>query len=165
MDYNQVKAIYKCLNREDVKSREGIARIFEQGGHLWATNGYIALDICEVTSEYENKCMTLDSIKEWLKLHSKRDCLTLDDFIENDKGSPLMTQLVDDQFAPALDPWFDIDLLKVCADFLGVNYVRLLQAKRHSNLMRVMPCDLNGMPILYKSMECKAYIMRVAKRG
>ena len=158
MTRNQVKVIINLLKSKDLEYRPAIQKIFVQDGYMWASDGYIALEIGEFSGDYTDKCCTLNHLKEWYATHSKKtDMLSTDDFVKNEDNTPAMTQLLHVEFEPATEIKLDIDKLKQCCDFLGIKKFSLEQATKNKHLYRIKPLD--DLDIIISAMGSKAYIM------
>lgn len=58
---SQIKAIIKLLKSKATDGRPTLKQIFEQGGFLWATDGYVALELGEVRDSVKGKRVTLET--------------------------------------------------------------------------------------------------------
>lgn len=159
----QVNAIIKVLKDGAIDGRPPLQRIFEQGGYLWATNGYVALELGEVKDGLKGKCITLSALVGWSGTHKASDTTTLIDLIEdNEYGEPDITNLLHKDYTEASNPMFDITYLKLATDFLGVERIALEQADNNgSPLYRVKP--LEDMHPANQAAEIKAYVMGLTK--
>lgn len=155
----QINAIIKMLKDDCIDGRPALQQVFEQGGYLWATNGYVALELGEVKDELKGKCITLSSLVGWSGTHKSKDTTTLTDLVEdNECRTPDMCGLLHKEYAKSEDPRFDIDLMKIATDFLGVSQIALEQADHSGSVCyRVKP--LERMHVANKAMETKAYVM------
>lgn len=155
----QINAIIKMLKDRSIDGRPALQRVFEQDGYLWATNGYVALELGEVKDELKGKCITLSSLVGWSGTHTSKDTTTLVELAEDNKeGVPLMTSLLHREYGTAEDPRFDMDYMKIATDFLGVSQIALEQATNNSLVCyRVKP--LESMHVANEAMGIKAYVM------
>lgn len=164
MNRQQVKAIIKLLKSSELNTRPALKQVFEQGGHLWATDGYVAFDICEAKDELLNKRAKLLDLVAWYATHKKAtDIAGSDVFTNNDNQEPDMTALVKGEFIPSKEITIDIDKLKLACDFLGCQSISLEVSSKNNYLYRVKPLNENEMDILVKAMESKAYVMGIHK--
>ena len=158
MKRSQVKTIINLLKSNDLEFRPALQKMFVQDGYMWASDGYIALEIGEFGGDYADKCCTLNHLKEWYATHSKKtDMLSIDDFVKNKDSAPAMNQLLHVEFEPATDIKLDIDKLKLCCDFLGIKKFSLEQATKNKHLYRIKP--LESLDIMVSAMGSKAYII------
>lgn len=155
----QINAIIKMLKDRSIDGRPALQRVFEQDGYLWATNGYVALELGEVKDELKGKCITLSSLVGWSGTHTSKDTTTLVELAEDNKeGVPLMTSLLHREYNTAEDPRFDINYMKIATDFLGVSQIALEQATNNGSVCyRVKP--LESMHVANEAMGIKAYVM------
>lgn len=155
----QINAIIKMLKDHCIDGRPALQRVFEQDGYLWATNGYVALELGEVKDELKGKCITLSSLVGWSGTHTSKDTTTLVELAEDNKeGVPLMTSLLHKEYNTAEDPMFDINYMKIATDFLGVSRIALEQADNNGSVCyRVKP--LESMHVANEAMGIKAYVM------
>lgn len=155
----QINAIIKMLKDSSIDGRPALQQVFEQGGYLWATNGYVALELGEVKDELKGKCITLSSLVGWSGTHKSKNTTTLTELAEdNEYGEPDMVSLLHKEYTKSDDPRFNIDYMKIATDFLGVSQIALEQAPNNgSTCYRVKP--LERMHVANEAMEIKAYVM------
>lgn len=155
----QINAIIKCLKDIAIDGRPPLQQVFEQGGYLWATNGYVALELGEVKDEFKGKCITLASLVGWSGTHKGKDTTTLTELLEdNEHPEPDMTSLLHKEYTEATNPQFDMEYMKLATDFLGISRVALEQVPNNgSTCYRVKP--LEDMHISNEAMGIKAYVM------
>lgn len=155
----QINAIIKMLKDKSIEGRPALQRVFEQDGYLWATNGYVALELGEAKDELKGKCITLSSLVGWSGTHTSKDTTTLVELVEDNKeGVPLMTSLLHKEYSTAEDPRFDINYMKIATNFLGVSQIALEQTPNNGSVCyRVKP--LESMHIANEAMGIKAYVM------
>lgn len=153
----QVKAIIDILKDTAIDGRPALQQVFERGGYLWATNGYVALELGK--TDCEGKCITLPALVGWYGTHKTKDTTTLTELLtDNEYSEPDMTALLHKEYTKATDPRFDIDYMKTACNFLGVSRIALEQAPNSgSTCYRVKP--LEKMHISNEAMEIKAYVM------
>ena len=163
----QVKVLIKLLKDKAIDERPPLKQVFEQGGYLWATNGYMTVEIGEVMDKLKGKRITLEALQAWNATHTKKtDQIGGDDFEDNPYNQPDMTFLLHDKYeAPTESPMFDINLLKLGCDYLGITGVSLEadNGRRLSYCYRLKPVNENEMDILTKAMDSKVYIMGLKK--
>jgi len=159
----QVKAIIDTLKDTSIEGRPALQQVFEQGGYMWATNGYIALELGEVRDEYKGKRITLQALVGWYGTHKTKDTTALTELLEdNPETEPDMTLLLHKEFAECKEPRFDIDLMKTACNFLGVSQITLEEtASNGSKCYRIKP--LEDMHISNEAMDIKAYVMSLIK--
>lgn len=155
----QINAIIKMLKDSCIDGRPPLQQVFEQGGYLWATNGYVALELGEVKDELKGKRITLPALVGWSGTHKSKDTTTLVELAEdNEYSEPDLCGLLHKEYTKAEDPKFDIDYMKIAADFLGVSRIALEQADNNgSPCYRVKP--LESMHVANEAMGIKAYVM------
>lgn len=155
----QINAIIKMLKDDCIDGRPALQQVFEQGGYLWATNGYVALELGEVKDELKGKCITLSSLVGWSGTHKSKDTTTLVELAEdNEYGEPDMVSLLHKEYTKSDDPRFNINYLKIATDFLGVSQIALEQADNNGGVCyRVKP--LESMHVANEAMGIKAYVM------
>lgn len=165
MNKNQVKTIIKILKDKVIDGRPPLEQVFEQGGYLWATNGYVAIEIGEVKDDHKGKRITLEALQAWNAIHTKKGDRVGDDLFEdNPYQEPDMETLLHQEYQePAENPRFDVNYLKAACDYLGITKASLEQSTTNPNCYRVKPLDKNEMDITTKAMESKAYVMGVMK--
>ena len=160
MNKQQVKAIIKLLKSDSVIGRPSLQQVFEQGGHLWATDGYICFDICEAQEELKGKRATLESLIAWNATHTKSTDMVGDDiFTDNELSEPQMSVLVNTEYKPITDIKIDINKLKLACDFIGCKSISLETSTKNEKLYRLKPLVEDEVPIIIRAMESKAYIM------
>lgn len=159
----QVKAIIDALKDKSIEGRPPLQQVFEQGGYMWATNGYIALELGEVKDELKGKCITLPALVGWYGTHKSNDTTNLTELVQdNTYTEPSMTTLLHKEYEDCKDPHFDIDLMKTACNFLGVSKIALEQTDNNgSKCYRIKP--LEDMHISNEAMGIKAYVMSLIK--
>lgn len=156
----QINAIIKMLKDSCIDGRPALQQIFEQGGYLWATNGYVALELGKAMDGDKGKCITLASLVGWSGTHKGKDTTNLTELVEDNKhlGEPDMVSLLHKEYTEADNPKFDMECMKIATDFLGVSKIALEQAPNNgSTCYRVKP--LEDMSVANRAMEIKAYVM------
>lgn len=160
----QIKAIIDTLKDTAIDGRPALQQVFEQGGYLWATNGYIALELGQVKDELKGKCIKLDALVGWYGTHKTKDTTTLTELmVDNTMGEPDMCKLLHIEYKEANNPMFDMYLMNLATKFLGVSMIALEEAENSvgSKCYRVKP--LEDMHVAHKAMEIKAYVMGLSR--
>ena len=159
MNKAQVKAIIKLLKSED-GTRPALQRVFEQGGYIWATDGYVALEVGQAQDDIKGKCITLPTLIAWNATHTHAtDMISEDEWQDNDEPTPDMVSLLHKEYDTLTEPpRVNIDNLKLACDFLGIKSMSL---EKHDNCYRVKPLNTDEQPIIIKAMESQAYVMRL----
>lgn len=151
----QIKVILDVLKSKSIESRSCFQRIFERGSIMWATNGYVVLELGEVSDNMKNKCITLERLAGRYATMKASERLPIGDLMEeNEFVEPDMASLVHKDYTDIKELKFDYNLLKVACGFLGVSKITL---KQHDNIYQVIP--LEPMHVANESAEIKAYIM------
>ena len=159
MEYNVIKKVITILKSKDLETRLGLQRIFEDGGALWISDGYIAIKLCEVGDDLKNKSIDLNALKAWAAIHKKGDVLNKDEFIENDSTPPNMGLLIEGDFIPADNVKIDIELLKKACDVFNIKKVGFERSKNNKYLYRIKILDKYELSILNRAMDPELYIM------
>lgn len=160
MNKQQVRAIIKLLKSKEISNRPSLQQVFEQNNHLWATNGWVAFDICEVKDDFKNKCITLDNLLKWNAIHNKSTDMIGDDILtENEYTSPEMSKVVEGNYNLCNDLKIDLDMLKLGCEFLGCKSISFEENCTKKKLYRLKPLLEDEIPIIIRSMESKVYIM------
>lgn len=159
----QIKAIIDTLKDKAIEYRPALRQIFEQDGYLWATNGFIALELGEVKDELKGKRITLERLIGWYGTHKNSDNTNLIELMEdNPESTPEMTKLLHKEYEPATSVNIDIDYLNIAAKFLGVHRIGFEAADNNgSNCYRIKP--LEEMHVAHEAMEIKAYVMGLGR--
>ena len=159
----QVKAIIDTLKDTSIEGRPALQQVFEQGGYMWATNGYIALELGEVRDENKGKRITLQALVGWYGTHKAKDTTALTELLEdNPEDEPDIALLLHKDFVECKEPRFDVDLMKTACNFLGVSKIMLEEtASNGSKCYRIKP--LESMHIANEAMKIKAYVMGLYK--
>jgi len=155
----QINAIIKMLKDRSIDGRPALQQVFEQSGFMWATNGYVALELGEVKDELKGKCITLASLVGWSGTHKANDTTTLTELAEdNEYSEPDMVSLLHKDYAKSDDPRFSMEYMKIATDFLGVSMISLEQTPNNGSVCyRVKP--LESMHVANEAMGIKAYVM------
>lgn len=154
----QVNAIIRVLKNKSLDGRPALQQVFEQGGYLWATNSYIALELGEVKDEFKGKCITLQTLVGWSGTHKANDTTTLVELAEDNQfPEPDMVSLLHQDYVKATEFCFNINLLKAATDFLGVNLFTVKMGSKNKKCYLVQP--LEKLHVANRAMGTKAYVM------
>ena len=158
MNEREVKEIIKLLKTKDLDLRPALQQVFENKGILWATDGYVVFEICEVGDNLKNKCATLHDLRRWLVDHPKGTMF--DDFRELEDQVPDIDILVHygDYIDVQTSPKLDIKKLKQCCDFLYCTMFTIKVNSENPNLYQIIPIN-SKMNSLELAMDSKAYMM------
>lgn len=159
----QIKAIIDTLKDKSIDGRPPLQQVFEQGGYLWATNGYVAFELGEVKDELKGKRITLERLVGWYGTHKANDTTTLTELLEdNEYGEPDMTTLLHKEYTEAQSVRIDMENLNLATKFLGVSKITFEQANNNgATCYRIKP--LESMQVASEAMEIKAYVMGLIK--
>lgn len=161
----QIKAIINTLKDRAIEGRPALQQVFEQGGYLWATNGYIALELGQVKDELKGKCIKLDALVGWYGTHKTKDTTTLTELmVDNTMGEPDMCKLLHIDYVEAHNPMFDMDMMNLATKFLGVSRIALEEAENSVGSKCYKVKSLEHMHVAHEAMEIKAYVMGLAKK-
>lgn len=155
----QIKAIIDTLKDKSIDGRPPLQQVFEQGGYLWATNGYVAFELGEVKDELKGKRITLERLVGWYGTHKAKDTTTLTELLEdNEYSEPDMTTLLHKEYTEATNVKISITNLNLATKFLGVDSIGFEQADNNgAPCYRIKP--LESMHVAHEAMEIKAYVM------
>lgn len=156
MTQRQVKEIVKLLKSKDLNYRPALQQCFESGGYMWATDGYVALELFECNEQTIGKCAGLNTLQRWLATSCSSDMF--DDWEILSDSVPDMCKLIHGDFEDPKIIRFDITKLKQCCDFLKTKRFMIKTSTKNSQLHMVVPIDDNR-SVLEKSMDSKAYVM------
>lgn len=155
----QIKAILDVIKNTD---REGLKRVFEQGGYLWATNGYVALELGEVKDTLKGTEIKLERLVGRYGTMKASETTLLTDLAEpTDSTTPDMANLLHKEYTKPDEILLNVQLLDTACKFLGVDKVGFEQNSQNHNCYRVKP--LEDLPVYSSVMEIKAYIMGLYK--
>lgn len=152
----QVKEIVKLLKTKDLDGRPALQQVFESGGFMWATDGYVALELFECREQTLGKCATLGTLQRWLATSSNKDMF--DGWESLTDAMPDMCKIIHGDWVEPTNIKFDIKKLKQCCDFLKTTQFTLKTSTKNSNLHMVIPVN-DGLSVLERAMDSKAYIM------
>lgn len=155
----QIKAIIDTLKDKSIDGRPALQQVFEQGGYLWATNGYVAFELGEVKDELKGKRITLERLVGWYGTHKTNDTTTLTELLEDNRyGEPDMATLLHKEYTEAQGVRIDMENLNLATKFLGVSKITFEQADNNgATCYRIKP--LENINVANEAMEIKAYVM------
>lgn len=156
MTQRQVKEIVKLLKAKDLAYRPSLQQCFESGGYMWASDGYVALELFECKEQTLGKCAKLSTLQRWLATSTNKDMF--DGWEELEDSMPDMCKLIHSDWVEPSSIKFDIKRLKQCCDFLKTSQFAIKSSSKNSNLHMVVPIN-DGMTNLERAMCSKAYIM------
>ena len=152
----QVKEVVKLLKVKDLEYRPALQQIFESGGFMWATDGYVAFELFECNESTIGKCARLNTLQRWLATSTNKDMFS--DYEDLEDGMPDMHNLIHGNWVEPTGIKFDIKKLKQCCDFLKTTQFAIKASSKNSNLHMVVPVN-DCMSVLERAMDSKAYIM------
>lgn len=152
----QVKEVVKLLKVKDLEYRQALQQVFESGGFMWATDGYVAFELFECNETTLGKCAKLNTLQRWLATSTSKDMFSEWEDLED--SMPEMCKLIHGDFGEPIEVRFDIKKLKQCCDFLKTTQFTIKTSTKNSSLNQVVPIN-DSRTILEKSMDSKAYIM------
>lgn len=152
----QVKEVIKLLKSKDLSYRPVFQQVFESGGYMWATDGYVAFELFKCDASTLGKCAGLNNLQRWLATSSNKDMFS--DWEDLSDTMPNMCDLIHGEFVPCVEIKLDIKKLKQCCDFLKTTHFKIKTSSKNHNLNQVIPIN-NTMTDLERAMVSKAYIM------
>ena len=152
----QVKEVVKLLKVKDLEFRPALQQIFESGGFMWATDGYVAFELFECKESTIGKCARLNTLQRWLATSSSKDMFS--DWENLEDSMPKMCEIIHGDFGPIVELKFDIKKLKQCCDFLQTAQFTLKANSKNPHLNQVIPIN-DSRTTLERAMDSKAYIM------
>ena len=152
----QVKEVVKLLKSKDLSYRPTFQQVFESGGYMWATDGYVAFELFECNETTLGKCAGLNTLQRWLATSSNKDMFS--DWEDLHEGIPNMCNLIHGEFIPCVEIKLDIKKLKQCCDFLKTTQFAIKTSSKNPNLNQVIPIN-DSRTVLERAMDSKAYIM------
>lgn len=159
----QIQTIIKVLKFKGIEGRIALQQVFEQGGFLWATNGYIVLELGEVNDEMKNKRITLQALVGWSETHKAKDTTSLIELAEdNEFQEPDIVKLLHQGYGEPKRFEFHIDLLKLATDYLCVKNFTVIQGISNEHIFMVRP--LEKMSQINELMEISAYVMELVNK-
>ena len=152
----QVKEVVKLLKEKDLDYRPALQQVFESGGFMWATDGYVAFELFECKETTLGKCARLNTLQRWLATSSSKDMFS--DWENLEDSMPKMCEIIHGDFVPLVELKFDVKKLKQCCDFLKTTQFTIKTSSKNPNLNQVIPIN-DTRTTLERAMDSKAYIM------
>lgn len=152
----QVKEVVKLLKSKDLNFRPAFQQVFESGGYMWATNGYVTFELFKCDSSTIWKCAGLNTLKRWLATSSNKDMFS--DWEDLHDAMPNMCNIIHGELTPSTEIKLDITYLKQCCDFLKTTHFTIKTSSKNNNLHQVIPIN-DTRTVLERAMDSKAYIM------
>ena len=152
----QVKEVVKLLKSKDLSYRPAFQQVFESGGYMWATDGYVAFELFECNASTLGKCAGLNNLQRWLATSSNKDMFS--DWEDLNDDMPAMCSIIHGEFVLSVEIKLDIKKLKQCCDFLKTTQFKIKTSSKNPNLNQVIPIN-DSRTVLQRAMDSKAYIM------
>ena len=152
----QVKEVVKLLKSKDLNYRPVFQQVFESGGYMWATDGYVAFELFECNDLTLGKCAGLNTLQRWLATSNNKDMFS--DWEDLNDAMPDMCSIIHGDFAPSVVIKLDIKKLKQCCDFLKTTQFAIKTSSKNNYLNQVIPIN-DTRTVLERAMDSKAYIM------
>ena len=152
----QVKEVVKLLKSKDLNYRPAFQQVFESGGYMWATDGYVTFELFKCDASTLGKCAGLNTLQRWLATSNNKDLFS--DWEDLSDAMPDMCNIVHGEFIPSVEIKLDIKKLKQCCDFLKTTQFTINTSSKNHHLHQVIPIN-DTRAFLEKSMDSKAYIM------
>ena len=164
MKVKQAKIIIKIISNKALGPREALTQVFEENGSLWATDGFIAIKICDQVDEtLKNKRATIDDLKSYCAVHKNDEVVGLDVFTDNYHSEPAMHQLVQGNFVPAENIKINYEFIKLGCDYLGIKNFTLEYNEGNHYLYKLKPLQDGDVDILTRAEGAEVYIMGLKK--
>ena len=96
----QVKEVVKLLKSKDLSYRPVFQQVFESGGYMWATDGYVAFELFKCDESTIGKCAGLNTLQRWLATSSNKDMFS--DWEDLSESMPDMRNLIHGEFTPSV---------------------------------------------------------------
>ena len=154
----QVKEVIKILKSKDLSYRPRFQQVFESGGYMWATDGYVAFELFKCDASTLGKCAGLNNLQRWLATSSNKDMFS--DWEDLSDDMPNMCDLIHGEFVPCVEIKLDIKKLKQCCDFLKTIHFKIKTSSKNHNLNQVIPIN-DSRTELERAIVSKAYIMEL----
>ena len=152
----QVKEVVKLIKSKDLRYRTVHQQVFESGGYMWATDGYIAFELFKCDETTLGKCAGLNTLQRWLATSGNKDMFSeWEDLYE---VMPNMCDLIHGEFIPCVEIKLDIKKLKQCCDFLKTTHFKIKTSSKNNHIHQVIPIN-DSRTELERTMNGKAYIM------
>lgn len=152
----QVKEVVKFLKSKDISYRPVFQQVFESGGYMWATDGYVTFELFKCDASTLGKCAVLSTMQRWLATSSNKDMFS--EWEDLSDSMPHMCNIIHGEFTPSVDIKLDIKKLKQCCDFLKTTQFAIKTSSKNHNLNQVIPIN-DTRSDLERTMDSKAYIM------
>lgn len=152
----QVKEVVKLLKSKDLSYRPLFQQVFESGGYMWATDGYVTFELFECNDSTIGKCAGLNTLQRWLATSSNKDMFS--DWEDLYDDMPNICDIVHGEFTPSSGIKLDIKKLKQCCDFLKTTQFTIKTSSKNNYLHQVIPIN-DSRTVLEQAMDSKAYIM------
>lgn len=158
MDKKQVRSIIKLLKSKELETRPALRKIFENNGKFYASDGFIAFQICDVAEDMAGRCIDLDDLIKWHATAKNNDILPIIELSKvNEDRTPAMYQLVNScEYVNPNRVRIDTKKLTLCCEFLNTSNIEILVNAKNNHLYEVAPIDLD---IMKKAAGCRAYLM------
>ena len=156
LTHRQVKEVVKLLKSKDLNFRPVFQQVFESGGYMWATDGYVTFELFQCDDSTIGKCAGLNTLKRWLATTSNKD--TFSDWEDLSESMPDICNLIHGEFTPSVEVKLDIKKLKQCCDFLKTTHFAIKTSSKNNHLHQVIPIN-DTRSVLERAMDSKAYIM------
>ena len=152
----QVKEVVKLLKSKELNFRPVFQQVFESGGYMWATDGYVTFELFKCDASTLGKCAGLNTLKRWLATSGNKD--TFSEWEDLYDDMPNICDIIHGEFTPSAEIKLDIKKLKQCCDFLKTTQFAIKTSSKNKNLNQVIPIN-DTRSLLEKAMDSKAYIM------
>lgn len=152
----QVKEVVKLLKSKDLSYRPVFQQVFESGGYMWATDGYVTFELFECNESTLGKCAELNTLQRWLATSSNKDMFS--EWEDLSDAMPQMCNIIHGEFTPSVEIKLDIKKLKHCCEFLKTTQFAIKTSSKNHNLNQVIPIN-DSRSFLERAMDSKAYIM------
>ena len=152
----QVKEVVKLLKSKDLDYRPAFQQVFESGGYMWATDGYVTFELFKCDASTIWKCAGLNTLQRWLATSSNKDMFS--EWEDLSDAMPNMCNIIHGDFTPSVEIKLDIKKLKQCCDFLKTTQFKIKTSSKNPNLNQVIPIN-DSRTDLERAMDSKAYIM------
>lgn len=152
----QVKEVVKFLKSKDLSYRPVFQQVFESGGYMWATDGYVTFELFECNESTLGKCARLNTLQRWLATSSNKDMFS--EWEDLSDAMPQMCNIIHGEYTQSVEIKLDIKKLKQCCDFLKTTQFTINTSSKNHHLHQVIPIN-DSRTELERSMDSKAYIM------
>lgn len=152
----QVKEVVKFLKSKDLSYRPVFQQVFESGGYMWATDGYVTFELFECNESTLGKCARLNTLQRWLATSSNKDMFS--EWEDLSDAMPQMCNIIHGEYTQSVEIKLDIKKLKQCCDFLKTTQFTINTSSKNHHLHQVIPIN-DSRTELERSMDSKAYII------